>query len=253
MSGWRTYFIIVLVLLLACVPKSQAAHLKVAVASNFYQSLSKLLAESKYANQVKLSSGSSGLLYAQISKGAPFDLFLSADVHRPHLLHQKGLAYEPKTYTIGQLVLWPAVTNAKFALQTYKGKLAIANYKLAPYGKAAMEVLQSLSLKEQYQPRLIMANNINQAFQFVDSGNAKMALIAKSQLVLARQNAEHQEVRKYTNYQDIPASWHKPVTQQMVILKRTSQQALAEKFQAWLLSDKVQKSLIDSGYKGVNG
>lgn len=249
MPVYRQYLVAVLILLLTCIPKLQADELKVAVASNFYHSLSELIQQTEFAEQLKLSSGSTGLLYAQLRKGAPFDVFLSADSERPKLLNQQGLAYQPKTYAIGKLVLWPAVKNAQYTLQDFTGKLAVANPKLAPYGQAAIETLTSLSLRKQYQSRLIKANNINQAFQFVDSGNAKLALLAKAQLVQAKQKVAIGKQSKYENYQEIPSEWHQPVAQQMVILQRTKELALAQRFQAWLLSDKVQKKLIAAGYE----
>lgn len=248
MSVYRQHLVAVLMLLLACAPKLQAEELKVAVASNFYHSLTKLVQQTEFAEQLKLSSGSTGLLYAQLRKGAPFDVFLSADSERPQLLNQQGLAYPPQTYAIGELVLWPAVKDAQYTLQNFTGKLAIANPKLAPYGLAAMQTLAHLSLSQKYKSKLIKANNINQAFQFVDSGNAKLALLAKAQLVQVREKASLNKQNKYDNYQDIPSGWHQPVAQQMVILQRTKELALAKRFQAWLLSDKVQQKLVASGY-----
>lgn len=248
MTGYPPYLVILFMLVIAWSPNAHPNDLKIAVASNFYHSLSELLKQSEFADQSKLSSGSTGLLYAQIKKGAPFDLFLSADSDRPQILEQQNLAYLSQTYAIGQLVLWPAVTDVRTTLLNHKGKLVIANPKLAPYGKAAEESLEFLALLESYNSRLIKANNINQAFQFVDSGNAKLALLAKAQLLQAKDKSAHSKTKDYTSYQDVPSDWHRPVEQQMVILKRTKNLALAKQFQAWLLSDEVQQKLISSGY-----
>ena len=249
MTGYRPYLVILFMLFLAWAPKVQGKDLKIAVASNFYHSLSELLAYSEFSSEIKLSSGSTGLLYAQIKKGAPFDLFLSADSERPQILVQQNLAYPSQTYAIGQLVLWPAVSDVKSTLENFKGKLVIANPKLAPYGKASAESLEFLSLLKSYNSRLIKANNINQAFQFVDSGNAKLALLAKAQLLQAKDKSAGLNSKRYDNYQDVPMDWHAPVEQQMVILKRTENLALAKQFQAWVLSEDVQKRLVSSGYR----
>ena len=246
MSSLKSWLTSLLLLSTCFISASNAQTLKVAVASNFYHSLSELIKQAQLDYEVKLSSGSSGLLYAQISKGAPFDVFLSADVERPHLLTEQGLAYSKQTYAIGQLVLWPANGAPKDILSSFKGKLVIANPRLAPYGKAAMETLDALSLKQAYSARLIKANNINQAFQFVDSGNAKMALLAKSQLLQAQQSSRKSD--KYAHYQVVPASYHSSLEQQLVILKRSQERTLAEQFVTWLMSDKVQSKLIKLGY-----
>lgn len=247
MACYRKYFIAIFLLLSCCSTGLQAQQLKVAVASNFYHSLVELVAPTEFAKQVKLSSGSTGLLYAQIRQGAPFDLFLSADSVRPKLLVEQGLAYQAKTYAIGELVLWPAASEPKKLLQTFQGKLAIANPKLAPYGKAALQVLITLELVQAYQTRLVKGNNVSQAFQFVDSGNAPLALLAKSQLLQAEQKFATN--KSYDNFQAIPKHWYQPIKQQMVILKQTKQLALAQKFSAWLLSDKVQQELATFGYR----
>ena len=250
MSGYRQRIIVAVMLLFTCLPHLQANELKIAVASNFYHSLSELIQQSEWADQVKLSSGSTGLLFAQIKKGAPFDIFLSADAERPILLSQQELAFEPSTYAVGKLVLWPASKGIETTLKNFKGKLAIANPKLAPYGAAAFETLEFLSLAPSYNSRLIKANNINQAFQFTDSGNAQLSLLAKAQLLQAKQKAMAPKQSKYDNYQDIPTQWHKPITQKMVILKRTKNLMLAKDFQSWLLSDNIQHKLTASGYEG---
>lgn len=250
MTLFCRYWLIATVCVILSVSNAQAQELKVAVASNFYHSLYQLIKQSELANKVVLSSGSSGLLYAQIKKGAPFDVFLSADSHRPQLLAQQGFAFSPQTYAIGELVLWPAVSNVQSELANLKGKLAVANPKLAPYGEAAVATLHYLGLEKKLQSQLVKANNVNQAFQFVDSGNAQLAILSKAQLKQAidRFGAD----KGYENYQSIPSEWHQQVVQQMVILKRTNQLVLAQQFTAWLLSESVQQKLTLAGYRGLD-
>lgn len=239
----------------ACSPILQAEQLKIAVASNFYHSLQTLLKTSPSDQNdlapMVLSSGSSGLLYAQIKSGAPFDVFLSADALRPELLEQQNLAKNGVTYAKGLLVLWPANNKVDIQLKQHKKKLVIANPKLAPYGIAAQQVLISLKLLQDYNQRLILANNVNQAFQFVDTKNAPLAILAKSQLLNA---VDVFKTRKssYLNYQVIPNQLYEPILQQAVILNRTKQQTASEQFMQWLLSPATQNRLVALGYGTID-
>lgn len=226
-----------------------AQPLSVAVASNFHHTLSYLLSQSAPQNlSINISSGSSGLLYGQIIHGAPYDVFLSADALRPEKLEQKGLAQGRVTYAYGQIVLWPSESQIKPILENFTGKLVIANPKLAPYGVAAQQVLNYLSLSEQYKTRIITANNINQAFQFVDSGNAKLAILSKSQLIHANQRLSSFGEQKYMNFQLIPAHWYSPIAQQAVIVSTTDNLDAAKWFLTWLMSAQVQTQLLELGY-----
>lgn len=228
----------------------KAKELKVAVASNFYHSLNKLLQSSdKYADNIKLSSGSSGLLYAQIKNGAPFDVFLSADLTRPQLLQKQGLASQVQTYAIGELVLWPAQKNALTELQQHKGKLVIANPKLAPYGYAAQQILEQIQSENNFKGRLITASNINQAFQFVDTGNAPLAILSKSQLIQAQQTSSSKSKQKYTNFVNFPAALYEPIVQGGVVISTTKRKLEAQQFLDWLLSGPVQQQLKSLGYR----
>lgn len=237
---------------------AHSTELKVAVASNFYHSLTHLIKVTEPKGMsLKLSSGSTGLLYGQITKGAPYDVFLSADIKRPKLLENNGLAHSRVTYAYGQLVLWPSPFAIKKALTSLEGKLVIAHPKLAPYGEAAQSVLQYLSLEERFNGRLIKANNINQAFQFVDSGNAPLAILSRSQLIHARMASEaalnkqldNKTENKYSRFQSIPSEWHQPIAQQAVIIERTNNLLAAKAFMTWLLSEPVQSQLMTLGYK----
>lgn len=229
---------------------AESKELKVAVASNFYHSLNALLKSSdKYADNIKLSSGSSGLLYAQIKNGAPFDVFLSADVKRPQLLHQQGLASQVLTYAIGEIVLWPAQKNAVAKLKEHKGKLVIANPKLAPYGLAAKQVLEPIQSENNFKGRLITASNINQAFQFVDSGNAPLAILSKSQLIQAQQMSSEKSKQKYTGFVSFPAVLYDPIMQGGVVITNSKRKLEAQQFLGWLLSKPVQQQLKSLGYR----
>lgn len=241
---------VVLFFMLSCVSAVSAAGetLKVAVASNFYLPLQTILNDSKFKSNLVLSSGASGLLYAQIRQGAPFDVFLSADKVRPALLHAKRLANKPVTYAIGQLVIWPSRQPAAVKLAQYQGKLAIADPLLAPYGQAAMQVLQSHALLQSYQGRLIKAHNVNQAFQFVDSGNAGLALLSKAQLWQARMKTSNGGNDKYNTFYPVTMTDDSQIEQQLVILNHAFEHPLANEFVQWLLSQPVQQKLQKMGY-----
>ena len=172
-------------------PAACGAALQVAVASNFRSTLEQLAPgfNREQAEDIKISSGSSGMLYAQIVHGAPFDVFLSADSSYPRRLEQDGLALHRRTYARGILVLvyQPelaelAQTGAAAILRRPGLSLAIANPRLAPYGIAAQQVLERLGSKPS---PLLRGANISQAYQMWRGGGADAALVARSQ-VLAR-------------------------------------------------------------------
>ncbi len=180
-----------LLLALLWTPPTPADELRVAVASNFVDTLKQLAArfEQTSVHKLVISQGSTGKHYAQIRNGAPFHMFFAADSRRPSLLEQEGLAISGSrfTYAHGSLVLWSLkpnyVDNAGKILHTGKFRhLAIANPRLAPYGQAAQAVLQSLGLWQTIRHRVVRGENVNQAFHFVMSGNAELGFVARSQL-----------------------------------------------------------------------
>jgi molybdate transport system substrate-binding protein len=221
--------------------------LRIAVASNFAPTLKKLLARYN-AKQIKFPSpliipASSGTLFLQIKHGASFDLFLSADSERPKLLTEANLTLKEsqQTYAYGQLALWSAkhdIANDPFTvLKNNKERLAIANPKIAPYGKAAKQVLESLQLWESYKKRFIQGINIGQTFQQTRSQAVSLGIVSNSQLVL-------------NNLQGviIPARLHQPIEQQLVMLKQSKNIQQAQRFIAFLMSETSQQFITDSGY-----
>ena len=205
---WRCYSVIALLFGLSFTVVAQ--EVRVAVASNFYHTLAAIIQpfEQKTGIKVKLSAGSSGLLYAQIVRGAPFDLFFSADQQRPQLLEEQLLAISRKTYVYGRLALWtpqPKLASSSLSSDNLLAKerflantqqpLVMANPRLAPYGKAAEQTLASLAIPLNNQGKRILANNISQAYQFIDSGNANAGFVAYS-LLIAQHNKTKQEQKK---------------------------------------------------------
>ncbi|MFK0572663.1 molybdate ABC transporter substrate-binding protein [Endozoicomonas sp.] len=234
-----------------------AADLKIAVAANFKPSLDILAKEfeTKTGHRLLISSASTGTLYNQITNGAPFDLFLSADSLRVKMLEEKGLALVDSrhTYALGQLVLWsPGVQQNKVMtlkdLADYKGRLSIANPATAPYGLAAQQVLERIGLWASLRSRLVQGASIQQAWQFVASGNIPIGLVAKAQMVgqknsYLKNNSGHVFI--------VPEDLYDPIQQDLVILQRTKQPEVAQAFVAFLLSQPVQSMLVEHGYCSV--
>jgi len=208
----------VTVLLLGLLPlQAMADKIRIAVASNFAPALADIakLFEQQSPHKVLLSSGSTGKHYAQIINGAPFDLFFAADTHRPELLDVQELIVKNSrfTYAQGRLVLWnPLGGNAEQKLHNASfERLAIANPRLAPYGRAAQQTLQYLGLWQQLQKKLVRGENISQAYQFTHSGSAQLGLVALAQL----RNPNH-PVRGSTWL--VPENHYAPIRQQAVQL-----------------------------------
>jgi molybdate transport system substrate-binding protein len=239
--------------------------LRIAVASNFAPTLKKLLASNTCQQKNFFKQGvvkqefvkqqfvkpqlivaSTGTLFLQLKHGAAFDIFLSADSERPQLLSDAGIAIKDSqhTYAYGQLALWSAkpATNifASDLVTTLKNntdRLAIANPKIAPYGKAAKQVLENLQLWHQYQARLIQGINIGQTFQQTRTQAVNLGIVSNSQLVL----------NNLTGLL-IPLHLHQPIKQQLVILKRSEKIAQAQNFVEFLLSAPSQQFISESGY-----
>ncbi len=216
--------------------------LRIAVASNFTPILKVLLEEFHQQTEIEtqIISGATGALYLQIKHGAPFDLFISADSVRPELLEQQEfiVANSRKTYALGQLALLSMSKKAQLSdLEKPPKRFAIANPKLAPYGKAAKQTLQHLGIWQQYQDRLITGININQTFAQVRSQAVKSGLVANSQLVINNLSGIV-----------IPSDYHQPIQQQLVIIKSSKNITQAKQLSQFLLSEKIQKSIVSFGY-----
>jgi len=230
-----------------------ADELKVAVASNFYPTM-KLIAKhfelktdgsSGQQHKVILIPGSSGKHYAQIINGAPFDVFFSADIDRARLLEQEGRAIAGTrfTYALGKLILWSSIDNYVDSKGEVLNKkdfryLAIANPKLAPYGKSAEEALRSLKLWTNLKKRLVQGENIAQTFQFISTGNAKLGFVAYSQIMNPGLSIDG-------SFWEVPQSIYKPIEQQAVLLKDSD---IGREFLSFVKSDESLSIIYESGY-----
>jgi molybdate transport system substrate-binding protein len=234
------------------VDSGQSSRLLIAAAADLRFALPELNdAFNKLHPTVKLETifGASGSLAAQIENGLPADVFLCADERYPQRLIQAGLAAPQDyfRYARGQLALCiPA--NSTLAKQSDGitlltkssiGRLAIANPRTAPYGQAAMALLEKLNLAEVYRNRLLLADNVMQALQFAESGNADAAIVSKS-LALAAEKA--------TRWFEIPEEFYPPIIQGGVLLKKTSARQLAQQWRDFLLSPAGQAVLSRYGY-----
>ena len=185
--------------------------------------------EKETGNTVRLSYGSSGNFFSQIKNGAPYDMFFSADVEYPRKLEAAGLA-EPGTlyeYAAGEIVIWvPARSKLdikrglKVLLDPDIHKIAIANPQHAPYGRAAVAAMRHEAIYDQVRPRLVLGENISQTAQFVQSGNADVAILALSLALAPAMKAKGR-------YFEIPADDYPPIIQAAVILKGARDKAAA--------------------------
>lgn len=243
---------LVCLVLLAQAPLVRAEHALIAVATNFAEVAQQL--ELAYElggkNQVTLATGSTGKLYAQIINGAPYDMFLAADHERPTLLETSGIAVAGtrQVYAIGRLTLWSAdpafvAGDGRDILSAGAfDSLAIANPKLAPYGAAAKQTLQSLKLWDSLESRIVMGENVGQAHALVATRNVALGLVALSSATSPR------NVSPGSRW-DVPANLHEPILQELVLLQRASDNAAATGFLEFLQSGQARAIIESFGYE----
>lgn len=228
-----------------------AGEVHVAAASNFRAPLEKIATPFTQATGHKLiiSYGATGKFYAQIMNGAPFEVFLAADQEHPKKLAQgqPALAETEFTYAIGKLVLWgpnpKGVDRPADILE--KGQfnhLSIANPRLAPYGKAAKQVLEKMGLWDKDESRIVLGENITQAHQFVATGNAELGFVALSQIKQEGKNPEG-------SFWIVPGSMYSPIKQDAVLLEKGKDSPAAKQFLQFLKSDKAKKIIEKYGYE----
>lgn len=227
----------------------QADAINIAVAANFSAPMEKITAlfAERTGHQVQIATGSSGLFYAQIVNGAPYAMFFSADEEKPTALVEAGFAVADSkfTYAVGRLALWsanPQLVDAegKVLAEGRFNKLAMANPKLAPYGKAALEVLTTLDLVAATKAKWVQGENIAQTFQFVYTANADIGLVAMSQIVDKNLVGSHWLV---------PANLHSPIRQDAVILQSAKNNVVAAAFRQFMVSDEVAEVIRHYGYE----
>jgi molybdenum ABC transporter, periplasmic molybdate-binding protein len=228
-----------------------AGTIHVAVAANVTEAATEIAAAfaEKTGDEAVLSFGSTGQLYAQITQGAPFDVFLAADTARPGQILADGLGVEGSrfTYAVGRLVLWSreaGMADGEAALKAADfDRIAICNPAAAPYGAAAVETMKALGVHEALQPKIVEGANVAQAFQFVDTGNAEVGFVALSQ-VIGRDDGSAWIV---------PQHLHAPIRQDAVVLKSAADPRVAAAFAEFLKGPEAAAILERFGYAAAGG
>lgn len=244
-----------LLALLLLAPLSAAQNLRLAAAADLQPVLPPILAqlESQTHIHVDASYQSSATLATQIQNGAPFDLFMAADMSFPQRLVSEGLADgdKPVPYARGTLVLWVRNDSpfGQLSVNTLRDPalktLAIANAEHAPYGRAAEASLKSLGLYDQLKPKFVVAENIAQTAQYVDSGNAQAGLISLTSALTER-------LRANGHYIAMPRDSYPPILQCAIVLKNSSKRTQAHQVLEFLLSPPIQKELAAHGLQPAN-
>ncbi|MEH6567612.1 MAG: molybdate ABC transporter substrate-binding protein [Halioglobus sp.] len=228
---------LIFIFLLFLAPPTLAGEVTVAVAANFKQTATSIseVFEVQTGHRVNLSSASTGVLHSQITHGAPFDIFLSADSHSPSLLQTQGygVAGQRFCYARGQLILTGGTGSLK-DLGDSKLSLAMANPRTAPYGKAAQQVIHRKEFASGKDRTLVQANNVVHAYQYLVTGSVDMSLVAQS----------------LTPGQGIviPQDWYTPIEQQALLLTPAKEKPAALEYVAFLKSSHVRALIADSGY-----
>jgi molybdate transport system substrate-binding protein len=231
---------------------SASGEVRIAAAADLNFAMKELSAEFEKASgtKVKVTFGSSGNFFSQMQNGAPFDVFLSADIDYARKLETAGLA-EPGAvfpYALGRIIVWlPPDSKIELEKLGWKSlldssiqKIAIANPQHAPYGRAAIAAMQKAGIYEQVKAKLVFGENISQAAQFVQSGNAQAGILALS---LAMSPA----MRNGKSW-GIPAQQYPPILQGAVVLKNASNKVEAIRFLAFLKSEPARKILEKYGF-----
>lgn len=220
----------------------------VASASNFSAAIDEIAAQftANTGHQVRITTASTGKLYAQIVNGAPFDVLLAADSVRPQNLETSGTGVPGTrfTFAIGELVLWSRVVSDCRGTLDDPGnvRIAIANPEIAPYGAAAREFLQQADLWESVKSRLVIGESISQALYFVASGNAKLGFIARSQL-------QAPSLPVATCTWAVPQAMYPPIEQQAILVQHGRDSDGARRFLQFLRSEAGRVIIERHGYR----
>lgn len=225
---------------------------RVAVAANFKLSAAALgtLFTEETGHRVAFSYGSTGQLYAQIVHGAPFDIFLSADQVRAERAVSEGygVAGSRFTYAYGRLALYsrePGLSlSSRSILDDGIRRIAVANPQTAPYGAAALQVIDRLGARDRVLPKLVRGTNVAQAFQFAFTGNADLALVAAAQVI---------DPNVTGSYWAVPETHHDPIAQDAVLLQRGADNAAALAFLRFLKGQTAQVTILRAGYGAAEG
>ncbi|MCY4296187.1 MAG: molybdate ABC transporter substrate-binding protein [Gammaproteobacteria bacterium] len=241
-------FRLFMLLLLLLAPRlAVAEQARIAVAANFIAPAQVIAArfERSHPHRLELIAGSSARFYAQVRGGAPFDAFLSADRDKPARLVEEGFAVADSlgVYALGRLVLWTAQTGVAIGSDALAANtnhsIALANPRLAPYGLAASEVIGNLGLADPLAGRLVMGENVSQAYQFVATGNAALGFVSLSQV------GGNAGIERGSGWL-VPAELHSPIRQYAVLLEGGN--TAARDFLEFLRSPEARRIIASFGY-----
>jgi len=242
----RALVVCLCLLLSLSATRADAGQTHVAVAANFIEPAREIATvfQQKTGHEAILISGASGAFFSQITHGAPFEVFLSADEERPRMAVDQGFAVPGSlfTYAIGKLVLWSRVvdvTKGEAVLKAGKfQKISIANPTSAPYGAAAIETMEALGVYDALQPKIVQGSSIAQAFQFVDTRNAELGFVALSQLYGTKDGTRWL----------VPEKLHKPIRQDAVLLKNGANDEASKAFIGFLKGPEAHGVIERFGY-----
>lgn len=244
--------ILFLGLVLACVAFAEPKTLRIAAASDLEPALPPIMAafHKQTGIEIEAAYGSSSTLATQIINGGPYDLFLAADLSFPEKVIDAGLGdnANPVPYARGSLVLWVRKDSPirHLTVDTLRdpslGRVAVADAARAPYGRAAQAAIESLGLTDALKTKLVIAENIAQAAQFVESGNAEVGLISLTSALSPR-------LKKAGNYVEIPTNDYPPIVQGAVVIKDSLDSDDAHRFLDYLTSSAAKGQLAGFGLK----
>ena len=226
-----------------------AQKINIAVAANVSYAIDDLIKEFNKTNpntEVQVTLGSSGKLTAQISNGAPYDIFMSANMKYPEALYDKNIAIaKPIVYAKGSLAIISSKNillskDLSFLKNSYIEKIAIANPKTAPYGKATVEALKNAKIYEDIKSKFVYGESISQTVTYAIKA-ADLGFIAKSSLYSP-------QMKRFQNFIDVNTKLYTPISQGIVILKNAKDNIEAKAFYDFILSNKAKKIFEKYGY-----
>jgi len=238
------YFLLTCLLCLNPLSNPAAGEVSIAAAANLASVINELVKKFEHSSHhtTKITLSSTGKLYSQIRRGSTFDVFLAADQRSPHLLEIDGLANGRFTYAIGKLALWHRAENHLVNESELKqgdfSKLALANPKEAPYGAAAVTVMERLKMDKRNIEKWVIGEDIIQTQQLITSGAAELGFLPLSQLLLDNKGS----------YWEIPQALYDPILQDAVLLKRGQTNPAAIEFMTYLQSPAARMILDIYGY-----
>ncbi len=248
----KLIFVMAIILLspIFCFARQKTLH--IAVAANFFscaKEINAIFLEEHKDVDIKLTTGSSGNLFAQIKNGAPFDVFLSANMKYPEQLVKDGFAKKENfiEYVTGKLVLWTKKDNLNVreglnVLKDHKiNKIVIANPKLAPYGASSVAAMEKAEIWELLKNKIVLAENVLQALQYIDTKNADIGFVPLSLLKMP-------QMKNKGRYFKIPDDMYPKIIQGAVITSYGEKNVLAYEYLKFIKSEKAKNILEKSGY-----